>query len=102
MCEPVGESLESGDTLRDLEKGINEQVFTLAEYEAIFAAAGLEPAGGNQAGGSLRVILRRTVARGASFTDVIAVPPSLLSQRQPPSALRRMWGALKRRVREHV
>ena len=120
MCEPVGASLESIDTLRDLEKGINEQVFTAAEYEAIFAAAGLAPVAGNQVGGSLRALLTRAAGSDRSFTPVAPIPPSLLDQLRPAqapaedaqpvrvdepgprSSLRRKWVALGRRVRARL
>ncbi|MBA2281153.1 MAG: methyltransferase domain-containing protein [Acidimicrobiia bacterium] len=85
LCEPVGGSLEDTDTLRDLVKGINEQVFTVTEYVAIFAAAGLEVVSGTQVGGSLRVFLRRAEPSGASFTDVVPVPPRLLGGRPTAS-----------------
>jgi ubiquinone/menaquinone biosynthesis C-methylase UbiE len=118
LCEPVGDTLETTDTLRDLKKGINEQVFTAAEYTAIFAAAGLEPIAGTQVGGSLRVFLRRCEPSGVSFTDVATVPPGLVAQLRPAAAtpesppararpatsptLGRVWHAITRRVRQGV
>lgn len=58
MCEPVGDSLEQPETIRDLLKGINEQVFTVAEYGQIFAAAGLTPERIQIDGASLKALLR--------------------------------------------
>lgn len=59
MCEPVGDSLEHPETLRDLLKGINEQVFSVDEYRRIFAKARLEPRTIRVDGASLKAILRR-------------------------------------------
>jgi SAM-dependent methyltransferase len=67
LCEPVSSTLEADVTLRDLRKGINEQVFTVPEYLRIFAAAGLEPVGGNEIGGSLRVFMRPIPPSGERF-----------------------------------
>jgi ubiquinone/menaquinone biosynthesis C-methylase UbiE len=100
LCEPVGASIETPDALRDLEKGINEQMFTVAEYEAIFAAAGLAPVAGNQVAGSLRALLRGAEASGASFTEVTPVPAPAVAESPPRSALKRRWAALGRRLRE--
>jgi SAM-dependent methyltransferase len=41
MCEPVGSEANDPQMVRDLLKGINEQVFTLEEYVWMFEAAGL-------------------------------------------------------------
>ncbi|HEX6491937.1 MAG TPA: class I SAM-dependent methyltransferase [Candidatus Dormibacteraeota bacterium] len=58
MCEPVSEALDSPEVIRDLSKGIDEQVFSVDEYLAIFASAGLEPVQARHDPGSLKVILR--------------------------------------------
>lgn len=78
LCEPIGATLESAEILRDLSKGINEQIFTAPEYVAIFAAAGLEVIAGTQVGGSFRAFLRRSEPSGLSFTRVLPVPPTLV------------------------
>ncbi len=57
MCEPIGDSLEMAPTVRDLLKGINEQVFSLDEYRLIFGRAGLSPVKVHVDGGSLKAIL---------------------------------------------
>jgi hypothetical protein len=57
MCEPVSDTLEHADTIRDLLKGINEQVFSLDEYLLIFRAAGLRCRCVRVDGGSLKAIL---------------------------------------------
>lgn len=57
MCEPVNDTLEHSDTIRDLLKGINEQVFSLDEYLRIFRAAGLRCKRIRVDGGSLKAIL---------------------------------------------
>ncbi len=59
MCEPVGDSLDGAETVRDLAKGINEQVFSLDEYQRIFARAGLKPQSLRVDGGSLKTVLER-------------------------------------------
>ncbi len=60
MCEPVNDTLEGVETVRELQKGINEQVFTWQEYVRIFDWAGLHPAHLQIDGGSLKAILTRT------------------------------------------
>jgi ubiquinone/menaquinone biosynthesis C-methylase UbiE len=77
LCEPIGGSLESTEILRDLSKGINEQIFTASEYIAIFASAGLEPIAGNQVGGSFGAFLKRAEPSGVTFTRVLPVSPTL-------------------------
>ena len=57
MCEPLGSSLETAPTVRDLLKGINEQVFSWREYELIFRRAGLGIAAARADGDSLKAIL---------------------------------------------
>ncbi len=57
MCEPVSNTLESACIIRDLLKGINEQVFSLDEYRLIFARAGLTPMRLRLAGASLVALL---------------------------------------------
>jgi SAM-dependent methyltransferase len=59
MCEPVGDTLEKPDTIRDLLKGINEQVFSVDEYLGIFQRAGLHGDHIRTDGGSLKAILSR-------------------------------------------
>jgi SAM-dependent methyltransferase len=95
LCEPVGSSLEDTDTLRDLMKGVNEQVFTVAEYLAIFAAAGLAVVSGTQVAGSLRVFLRPAEPSGVSFTDVGRIPSRLLGE---STLLSRLWRKVRRRL----
>jgi SAM-dependent methyltransferase len=106
LCEPIGATLESTDILRDLAKGINEQIFTIEEYLAIFAAAGLEPTAGQQLGGSLRVFLRRAEPSGASFTRVASVPPGLMESPRPAAealdARAPLWLRVKRRLRDRT
>lgn len=58
MCEPVGDNLDSPEAIRDLHKGINEQVFSPEEYLWIFTAAGLEIVSLRLDGGSLKAVLR--------------------------------------------
>ena len=62
MCEPVGDALEGGPTIRDLLKGINEQVFSLPEYRHIFRQAGLAEVRIKVDGGSLKAILQNAPA----------------------------------------
>lgn len=57
MCEPVGDSLEGRATLRDLLKGINEQVFSVPEYRLVFQRAGLRERAVQVDGGSLKALL---------------------------------------------
>jgi len=64
MCEPVATSLPS-EGVRDLLKGIDEQVFSLDEYLAIFARAELALDEGRLDGGSLKVVLGRAGAAAA-------------------------------------
>ncbi len=59
MCEPVGDSLEQPETIRDLLKGINEQVFSVPEYQRIFASAGLTATFIRVDGASLKAVLVR-------------------------------------------
>lgn len=59
MCEPVNDTLEGVETVRELQKGINEQVFTWPEYVRIFEWAGLRPTYLQIDGGSLKAILIR-------------------------------------------
>jgi SAM-dependent methyltransferase len=58
MCEPVGDTLEHPTTVRDLLAGINEQVFSIEEYLALFDRAGLAVESGQLDGGSLKLFLR--------------------------------------------
>jgi ubiquinone/menaquinone biosynthesis C-methylase UbiE len=92
LCEPVSDSLEADDMVRDLAKGINEQVFTLDEYEAIFAASGLTPISGRQIGASLLAFLRPTEPSGRSFSSSPCDAVSLIDGPRPPW-VRRIWRA---------
>jgi len=58
MCEPVNDTLETPETIRDLLKGINEQVFSWQEYAQIFQTAGMWISQMQLDGGSLKAILR--------------------------------------------
>ncbi len=58
MCEPVNDHLEDETTIRDLLKGINEQVFTWPEYARIFERATLKITLFQVDGGSLKAILK--------------------------------------------
>lgn len=62
MCEPCVPGPTSGEYLRDLRKGINEQIWTLQEYGVIFERAGLQAVAGHVDGASLKVILDRLPA----------------------------------------
>jgi len=57
MCEPCEPNREDPMYIRDLEKGINEQIWTVDEYEEIFNLAGLTIKSGRVDGGSLKAIL---------------------------------------------
>lgn len=57
LCEPVSDTLEHPQTIRELLKGINEQVFSIDEYLLIFARAGLRPEQIQVDGVSLKAIL---------------------------------------------
>ena len=59
MCEPVGDTLEQPETVRDLLKGINEQVFSVDEYRRIFRLAGLREELIRVDGASLKAVLVR-------------------------------------------
>jgi SAM-dependent methyltransferase len=59
MCEPVGDALDGVETIRDLAKGINEQVFSRDEYGLIFARAGLSERFVRVDGCSLKAVLAR-------------------------------------------
>ncbi|MBA2283479.1 MAG: class I SAM-dependent methyltransferase, partial [Acidimicrobiia bacterium] len=72
LCEPVGATLEEPDIIRDLAKGINEQVFTIDEYRRIAGAAGLDLVTGVLAGGSLQAVLRPAAASGETFDVAVA------------------------------
>jgi SAM-dependent methyltransferase len=62
MCEPVSTALSSAEVIRDLGKGIDEQVFSVDEYLAIVASAGLEPVEARLDPGSFKAILRAAVS----------------------------------------
>lgn len=57
MCEPCSPTRNDPIYLRDLEKGINEQAWTVEEYVEIFRRAGLQVESGRIDGGSLKAIL---------------------------------------------
>ena len=57
MCEPCSPDRHAKEYLRDLEKGINEQVWTVEEYVEIFRLSGLRVQEGRIDGGSLKAIL---------------------------------------------
>jgi SAM-dependent methyltransferase len=57
LCEPCGPLTDSEAYLRDLNAGINEQVFSVAEYRKIFTASGLEELSIRNDNGSLKAIL---------------------------------------------
>lgn len=59
LCEPVSHSLDDELTKKELLKGINEQVFSIDEYLAIFSEAGLAPIFIRVDGGSLKSILKK-------------------------------------------
>lgn len=61
MCEPTGHECERPHPpmVEVLEDGVNEQIFSLDEYAAMFHAAGLRPASAQLDDDSLKVILRR-------------------------------------------
>jgi SAM-dependent methyltransferase len=58
FCEPCEPNPDDALYRRDLEKGINEQQFTLAEYAVIFERAGARVEAGQVDDGSLKAILR--------------------------------------------
>jgi SAM-dependent methyltransferase/uncharacterized protein YbaR (Trm112 family) len=96
MCEPVGHYF-NGDSvyprlLEELEQGINEQTFSLREYEMIFAEAGLDAVevDVDQSAGSLKAILR------PSATPVALPPrPEFNGVRREMSLVRRFARRLK-------
>jgi SAM-dependent methyltransferase len=59
MCEPCVPDPEGAMYLRDLAKGINEQIWSLPEWRVIFERAGLRILEGRVDRGSLKVILGR-------------------------------------------
>ncbi len=63
LCEPVGNNLHQDVTIRDLSKGINEQVFSLEEYLSIFDTAGLTIKFIQVDDGSLKTILKKVGKR---------------------------------------
>jgi hypothetical protein len=61
LCEPVGRytgGRVDEDFRRELERGINEQIFTAREYDSFFRCAGLEADWVEIDRGSLKAILR--------------------------------------------
>jgi SAM-dependent methyltransferase len=63
LCEPVGHYLDASDHkeyVRELELGVNEQSFSLEEYQFIFKEAGVEPC--------------RTLVDGDSFKAFLRLP----------------------------
>jgi glycosyltransferase involved in cell wall biosynthesis/ubiquinone/menaquinone biosynthesis C-methylase UbiE len=63
LCEPVGNNLHQDVTIRDLSKGINEQVFSLEEYLSIFDRAGLTIKFIQVDDGSLKTVLKKAGKR---------------------------------------
>ena len=59
MCEPCMPDPQGAMYLRDLSKGINEQVWSVPEWCVIFARAGLRILEGRVDHGSLKAILGR-------------------------------------------
>jgi ubiquinone/menaquinone biosynthesis C-methylase UbiE len=59
LCEPVGSDVNDKNYLRDLEKGINEQIFCLEEYLQIFNKAGLRVIMGQLDTNDFKVILAK-------------------------------------------
>ncbi len=57
MCEPLGHEFHA-EMVRELEKGINEQSFSVEEYLWMFRAAGYELFKGRTDGGSFKALLR--------------------------------------------
>ena len=66
LCEPADPDSVGADYVRDLLAGINEQVFTLAEYLWMVRDAGLDIQEVRNDGGSLKVIARRPQAVAAT------------------------------------
>lgn len=60
MSEPMGHDMETEEIIGQLEHGINEQIFSLPEYAAIFARAGLTVHRLQIDIGSFKVILKAT------------------------------------------
>jgi SAM-dependent methyltransferase len=69
MCEPVGHYLDEprpADYIRELEQGINEQAFSIEEYQQMIEDAGFDVARAILDGGSLKALLRHhTIDVGA-------------------------------------
>ena len=65
MCEPVAAELVgrlAEEVIRELERGVNEQVFTLAEYQQMFQKAGLGASWAEVDRASFKAILRPEAA----------------------------------------
>jgi ubiquinone/menaquinone biosynthesis C-methylase UbiE len=75
FCDPCGDSIAGPLYARELNKGINEQVFSQQEYLRLFAAAGLQPVTGNQRGESLKVVLEAADPSGERFDRPLRRPP---------------------------
>lgn len=75
FCEPCGDSIADPLYARELQKGINEQVFSQQEYLRLSAAAGLQPVTGNQRGRSLKVVLAAADPSGERFDRPFRRPP---------------------------
>jgi len=61
MCEPVGHYLDEprpADYVRELEQGINEQAFSLEEYQQMIEEAGFDISRAILDCGSLKALLR--------------------------------------------
>jgi SAM-dependent methyltransferase len=89
LCEPIGsyraEAL-SAEFRRELEDGINEQIFTDEEYARMFAEAGLVVTRATIDGPSFKVILTADQSQGSTEVAQAVTKPS-----QPPifASLRR-------------
>ncbi len=75
FCDPCGDSIADPLYARELDKGINEQVFSQQEYLRLFAAAGLQPVNGNQRGESLKAVLEAADPSGERFDRPLMRPP---------------------------
>ena len=94
MCEPVGHSLIAKETLKELENGINEQVFTREEYENIFRNAGLAPVVG-YIDHSLKTVLKKIEARSGSEKEFGYAEKTKKSK--PLSTFKQLFAKLKKK-----
>jgi len=86
----------SAEFRRDLEDGINEQIFTDEEYTRMFDAAGLVATRAVIDGGSFKAILSCDGA--VCSTEITSTAPTRPSSRQP-IGLRQLAGKIKRRAK---